>query len=370
MTGSKHARDQGSASAVAAQMREPGRLGGTSIYSSLEQALRLWHIDVETLEVLRAIRPHIKTALDGNEADLAAAFGSDPLSPVFLEDPELRREAAATLAGFWQAVVAEDIVPMRLERAVELGRNHFRLGLGSGHFLLASQRVLRRLVDAVLLLGLEVRLRAIDTVTRLVLLADDLALTAYFDSAAHSASEREVSRRTEELREQMRVLEELAHVDGLTKLFNRRHFDQALEAELDRCARHKSPLALLLADIDHFKQVNDQAGHQAGDAMLALISGVLHGNSRRSDVLARYGGEEFALILPNTASERAMVAAERLRAAVEQTSLPLADGTPLSITISIGVAVLEPGDTAEQIIRRADLALYRAKEKGRNQVSR
>jgi diguanylate cyclase (GGDEF)-like protein len=333
-----------------------------------KRLFQLWLIDAATIEILRKVRPYIKDALIGQEEDFSETFRQDSQVAPALRDDVVRGEEAAALARFWQTVFADGLDEARLQQAADLGRQHFNVGLGSGHFLLASQRVLRRLVDALIAVPVPDRAKAIDAVTRVVLLADDIALTAYFDTSAGQASQLEVDRRTEQLRQQMRVLEELAHVDGLTKLFNRRHFDQAFAAEIDRCARQRSPLCLLFADLDNFKQINDQYGHMIGDSLLAHVAKVLHETARRSDILARYGGEEFALVLPATPLDRAAIAAERLRRAIERRPMVIEGRAPLHVTISIGVAASAEGDSAEDLMRKADLALYRAKADGRNRV--
>jgi diguanylate cyclase len=156
-----------------------------------------------------------------------------------------------------------------------------------------------------------------------------------------------------------------ARTDALTGLLNRRAFDD----ELRRChalwTRRGHPASLLLIDVDHFKHVNDQYGHPAGDAVLAALGGVLKDTMRDMDVVARYGGEEFAVVLPDTDGMVAKVAAERVRTAVEAHVFHPRDAH-LNLTVSVGAADLMTGDDILALVRRADQALYTSKSAGRN----
>jgi diguanylate cyclase (GGDEF)-like protein len=160
--------------------------------------------------------------------------------------------------------------------------------------------------------------------------------------------------------------------DSLMGICNRRHFDQRLREETARARRYSLALSLLMADIDHFKKINDTYGHQAGDAVLAGIAALFSREVRKSDILARYGGEEVVIISTNTNLGGAHVLAERIRAHVEASAFPTGvRGVAQSIrcTVSIGVATLSGGSGGpEALLAAADAALYRAKAKGRNQV--
>ena len=170
-------------------------------------------------------------------------------------------------------------------------------------------------------------------------------------------------------------LRELARRDGLTGLMNRRGFDEALEQEWGRHLREAAPLSLLLLDVDRFKAFNDQYGHQVGDDCLRAIGTSVEGAIRRpADRAARYGGEELAVILPNTDTAGAMVVAEHVRAAVEALRIPHGANTACGwVTISVGVAtaLVRAGGTMEMpsaLLAAADVALYKAKNLGRNRV--
>ncbi|EMG38059.1 diguanylate cyclase (GGDEF) domain-containing protein [Desulfocurvibacter africanus PCS] len=165
------------------------------------------------------------------------------------------------------------------------------------------------------------------------------------------------------------LCELLANTDVLTGVPNRRQLMARLEEELARAMRTGQPLACALMDVDHFKRVNDTHGHQKGDTVLKALARIARETVRGYDVVGRFGGEEFLLVLPGTDSEHAVELAERVRLAV-QDRLATETGLPSVVTISLGVATLRPGDNVESLVKRADDALYRAKEKGRNRVER
>ena len=187
----------------------------------------------------------------------------------------------------------------------------------------------------------------------------------------HLLLEERVVERTRDLAAANDKLAALSMTDGLTGIANRRRFDEALAAELQRAARSRSPLALVLLDVDFFKTYNDLYGHQEGDACLRRLARLLESHTRRAgDLAARYGGEEFALIAADTDTAAAVALAGALRAAFEALQLPH-EGSPLGcITASFGVAVVVPDEdsTPEALVRMADQAMYRAKGQGRNQV--
>jgi two-component system cell cycle response regulator len=177
-----------------------------------------------------------------------------------------------------------------------------------------------------------------------------------------------IRRLTNELEDVNRQLQTFASVDPLTQLMNRRVLDERLEQEFARATRHKHPLAVLMLDVDHFKMVNDAYGHPVGDRILAQVGGVITTTIRKTDVAGRYGGEEFLVLVPETAGTGAQVLAERLRHAVASSGR---DGTGLPVvTVSIGVASTELGaPSAQDLLRRADEALYEAKKAGRDRVA-
>jgi diguanylate cyclase (GGDEF)-like protein len=162
------------------------------------------------------------------------------------------------------------------------------------------------------------------------------------------------------------LLNKKAMIDGLTGLWNRTYFDQTLQAQLSLAKRSGQPVAVVIGDLDHFKQINDRCGHLTGDEALRIVAACMQATCRIEDVVCRYGGEEFGIIVPNTPSDKAIIMADRLKKNIEK--LPLQHrGVPVQITCSFGIAdVTSCGD--KDLIAAADAALYRAKEAGRNRI--
>jgi two-component system cell cycle response regulator len=159
---------------------------------------------------------------------------------------------------------------------------------------------------------------------------------------------------------------QLALTDGLTGLYNRRHAAKRLEEEIARARRNNKGLCVAMCDVDHFKAINDEFGHGAGDRVLQQIASSLTEYVRRNDIVARWGGEEFLVIFSEIKLTAARIVAERLRGRLAST--PQVEGGPDSISVSIGLSMLRPGITADALIEQADQALYRAKARGRNRV--
>jgi diguanylate cyclase (GGDEF)-like protein len=162
----------------------------------------------------------------------------------------------------------------------------------------------------------------------------------------------------------------LSITDGLTGVWNRRYLQLTLTKEIERGQRFGRPLSVLMMDIDHFKNVNDAHGHQVGDEVLVELTRRAMSTIRgQIDALARYGGEEFVVVLPETPSDGARVVADKIRAVIRHRPFVEEGNTSVPLTVSIGVASFpEDGATADELIRAADLAMYRAKEAGRDRV--
>lgn len=206
-------------------------------------------------------------------------------------------------------------------------------------------------------------------------LSEDVAEQARLQQEIRSANEgleATVRERTAELERSNQQLAALSSTDALTGLANRRRFDEAWTEEWQRAARQGAALALVLIDVDHFKAYNDHYGHQAGDECLRRVAAVLAGEARRAgELVARYGGEEFVVVLPGADAGTARDFAERLRTAVEAEAMPHAHSPAAPVvTISMGVAAGQPRHEAdaEALLKEADVALYHAKRRGRNQV--
>lgn len=159
---------------------------------------------------------------------------------------------------------------------------------------------------------------------------------------------------------------QLAYIDGLTGIFNRRFFDLRIAEEIERASRFHLPLAVLMTDIDRFKQLNDEFGHLLGDEILRQVSSIWSQQLRKMDVACRYGGDEFAIVLPQTGAEQAMQVAEKVRHAIADWAFP---GVPRPVTISVGAAAYPVhGGTRDDLVKAADRGLYAAKQAGRNRV--
>ena len=159
-------------------------------------------------------------------------------------------------------------------------------------------------------------------------------------------------------------LEKLATTDKLTGIYNRHKFDEIFKAEIGRALRYKTPLALIMFDIDHFKDVNDNYGHNVGDKVLQAITDIVKSNIRDTDIFARWGGEEFVILSPQTQRESAVALAQKLRKAIESFLFV----QKLTLTCSFGMAFYKENESRDNFIKTADDALYQAKKQGRNRV--
>lgn len=186
----------------------------------------------------------------------------------------------------------------------------------------------------------------------------------YFFGREYGIRDRIQTDKRMELQELAQNLRLRATTDPLTGIYNRAKFDESLDNETTRSQRYKSPLSLIMYDVDHFKRVNDEHGHQIGDDVLVRLSEIVFERIRSTDLLARWGGEEFVILVPGLDGPTAHQAAEKLRAAIEQATF----GVVGNITCSFGVAEFAEGDSAATLVARADNALYRAKMRGRNRT--
>ena len=171
-----------------------------------------------------------------------------------------------------------------------------------------------------------------------------------------------------ELEKKNSELERLAYYDTLTGLLNRRAILEKLDEWLQHVLRYHDRLSVVMVDIDHFKHVNDTLGHRTGDRVLAEIAGLMRRSIRQTDHCGRYGGEEFLVILPRTDAAGAALMSERMRSAIDGTPMRRSDGGTFKITASFGVAECCEGDNEDLLVSRADAALYRAKDNGRNRT--
>jgi len=194
-------------------------------------------------------------------------------------------------------------------------------------------------------------------------------LISHFDEQGELLRISAVSIDVSSQKQRQRVLEEMAYQDSLTKLLNRRGFLRLLKSAVDQARSEQSPLAVLMADLDHFKPINDQHGHPVGDEILKKITPFLKGKRRRDDYVGRLGGEEFGITLPGAKREDALTVAEDIRKSLAAEPIQTSAG-PITVTISIGIATFDDRrESGKSLIRRADEALYMAKEAGRNRVA-
>ena len=215
-----------------------------------------------------------------------------------------------------------------------------------------------------------------------VMCSDDIVRYYNFYKATHSENDEvvglvgvmldisEQKKVIEELDAKNRLLSKLSNKDTLTKLYNRRYLYEIIKNLFPLAKREKSPISMLMLDIDKFKEVNDIYGHKVGDNVLVLLSSTLQDKCRESDIVCRWGGEEFLILLPHTDSVGAYKRAEKLRNIIEKIRIDVDEGAELSFTVSIGVSqvVLDEENCFEIAIKGADDALYKAKNSGRNRV--
>jgi diguanylate cyclase (GGDEF)-like protein len=176
---------------------------------------------------------------------------------------------------------------------------------------------------------------------------------------------RELHKKNLQLEEANKTIRRLMNIDPLTKVANRRMLGEIAETAIDFARRHNESISVVMADIDHFKKFNDTYGHATGDAVLVAFSQMLVSCCRAEDTVSRYGGEEFLILLNGLPLHRAAEVAERFREGAMEINI---SGIQDKIRASFGVAELLPGETLEECVKRADIALYRAKESGRNRV--
>jgi diguanylate cyclase (GGDEF)-like protein len=210
-------------------------------------------------------------------------------------------------------------------------------------------------------------------VTGLRIGADDFLAKPFADAEilARAGAMLRIKSLQDQLRTAKEQLEKLSATDGLTGLYNHRHFEERLNEEFRRAQRYSDPVSLVMLDLDHFKSVNDRYGHPFGDRVLRTTAELLRSSLRDPDICARYGGEEFAVILPKTHLQGALAVAERIVRAMRQKVYVVAEGeAELRVTASVGIAFFPSKDvtSSDLLVRFADEALYRAKREGRDKV--
>ena len=325
--------------------------------------------------VLRVLRAQLGARF-GHECQIATARSGDEAVALF---DELSRDGESIAL-----VIADQIMPGM--KGVELLEIVDRRMPATTKILLTGQAGLDAVIEAInrahlnlyvgkpwdetaLLLGVENLLRQYRLMHENQQLVASLSAKNQTLLEMNRELEAKIHERTHELAEANARLGQLAVTDGLTGLYNHRHFHERLALEVERSQRSGLPLSLLMLDVDHFKQFNDSFGHPAGDEVLRQLARVLTDARRANDVVARYGGEEFSVILVDTAKFTAAKVAERLRERVEAHDFSDAAPKAGTLGVSIGVATFpDDGTDAEALVRAADTALYVAKRAGRNRV--
>ncbi len=325
--------------------------------------------------VLRVLRAQLGARF-GHECQIATARSGDEAVALF---DELSREGEQIAL-----VIADQIMPGM--KGVELLEIADRRMPATTKILLTGQAGLDAVIDAInrahlnhyiakpwdetaLLLSVENLLRTYRLVNENQHLIASLSAKNQALLEMNLELEAKIHERTHELAEANARLAQLAVTDGLTGLYNHRHFHERLTLEVERSQRSGLPLSLLMLDVDHFKQFNDTYGHPAGDEVLRQLARVLGDARRANDVVARYGGEEFAVILVDTGKFTAAKVAERVRERVVANDFSDAAPRAGRLSVSIGVATCpDDGTDAEALVRAADTALYTAKRAGRNRV--
>jgi diguanylate cyclase (GGDEF)-like protein len=180
-----------------------------------------------------------------------------------------------------------------------------------------------------------------------------------------------IAKKLKKTRQDLEIKTKQAHLDGLTQLYNRAFFEEAFPRYIDSCRKDKSPLSIILIDIDYFKRFNDEYGHQVGDLVLITVANLIKSTIRKEDIPIRFGGDELIILLPQTESDVAQQTAERLRTQIMEEKIRHQvndDEKMLNVTLSIGITQFHDDDSQDEFFNRGDAALYRAKNRGRNRI--
>lgn len=278
----------------------------------------------------------------------------------------IRVSGSSTTANAGDPGAANAAVGLLLARA----RDEFEGQLqgmfsGVGEFIASSGRFANKLDDARSELDVAVTLEQVRGTVEL-LVRENAAVSR--ESRELRASLEEAQARIAKMKESLDQARLAASTDPLTGVANRRSLDSHLAAEVGRSHDEQTPLCLIMADIDHFKSINDTYGHQAGDEVLREFGRVLKANVRAGDMVARYGGEEFTVVLPRTTAGSALTVAERLRTVISSQTFGVSGRSIGRVTASFGIAAVQVNETPAELVARADKKVYEAKVKGRNRV--
>ena len=325
-------------------------------------------IDAERISLISGLTSEYNAVLVGEYMPASLRFDAVAV--------QRARDRASPL-GDQSLVVLEEIIAEQNLRAVAI-RQAVTDEYASARTIVITVLVLG--LSAGLLLGLSIARLIVRRLHRVQWVAEGLAAGDLSRSSGVTGTDeiarmalaldqavRTRARLEQELLERNAELQRLSTTDGLTGLPNRRHLEQRLTESVSLATRHGCDLSVLLFDIDHFKQINDRLGHHAGDLVLGAVADRIRSAMRTEDLAGRWGGEEFLAVLPNTDLDGAVVAGERIRTLISTEPIALDGHEPLTVTVSIGAAA-DPADGLGGLLRRADEAMYEAKEAGRDRV--
>lgn len=325
--------------------------------------LNLQADDHHNLDILRGL---IAEEVDGIIAEFYAHLAEFAELRRFVADPMLHEHLKQTQRQYLLSLGQGADKPAYFEDRLRIGRTHERVGLPPkwylGAYATLFDAIARRLANRFAGQAQELA-SLLTTLQKIFTLDSSLAIEMY-----HQASLQRLDAMVRQLTEAQKQLQKLSRIDGLTQVYNRAYLMEVLEREFQRSQRFRRAFSLLFIDLDHFKRINDRHGHACGDAVLQQSVHMIQGMLRAADVLGRYGGEEFLVGLVEMAESTAEHVAQRIRVQVGRRPIE-AEGNSVALTLSVGVASLSPEtERLEELLRRADRALYRAKGMGRNQV--
>ena len=284
----------------------------------------------------------------------------------FLTDADSQKRVKTTITAFLLSLGSGFDSASYFDHRLMVGMAHEKVGLSLSMYLCAYRMLTQTIIDHFppsLCADQQEYARLVGFLYKINTLDMSLAIETYHNTHVHSLKESigDLQAREVELKQQ-------AITDSLTGMINHEHVFTELARVLSAAQREQIPLCVVMADLDHFKKVNDNYGHQAGDTVLEETSSRIKSSLRDFDLVGRYGGEEFMILLVNSTMDTAGMVAERIRKKVGNIPMPLKD-QDITVTISMGIAAAGSNDSVETLVARADKALYNAKHGGRNQVS-
>lgn len=283
----------------------------------------------------------------------------------FLDHPTLISNLKQTQKNYLMTLGMQFDRPDYFEERLRVGLAHARVGIPLNLYLCAYRAMAQMIQDALpdsIRSDVVAFIEITEFLRKITTLDISLAVDTYYQSRVNA-----LEASVETLIEEEHHLRHLAETDPLTGLLNHAMLDQSVYESIETARRDGMPLCVMMADLDHFKQINDTHGHLVGDGVLREVAARLRSAVRDVDVVGRFGGEEFMVILAKASVETATEIAERVRSRVAGSPIRV-HGVSVGITISVGLAVMSRGDTATTLVERADLALYAAKNQGRNRV--